>query len=286
MKLSTPVLLCVGLLLALHGISRADDTGISVSATGESTVKPNRLEIEIKAAASAELTGDAVVKYRDALKRAKDAFEKLKIDKLELEDRGMNVANSAAGGNQQFVNVVGGNQQAAAKPEVNISKSLRLSVAGIDKLSEEDLVSLVAKLLDTAKDAGVSVGNESNNSLLSRINGMSTPVAMVTFVADDPSTARQAASEKAFAQAKQKAQRLAELAGAQLGPVLSMEETSGSSGRQESIQERMIEMIYGSGGGSAPADPRLTSPLLVDLPVQVNLRVRFGLEPKTHGIEK
>ncbi|HZZ28825.1 MAG TPA: SIMPL domain-containing protein [Pirellulales bacterium] len=273
------ILLAGLLLFGLCKVAAADDPGISVSAVGESSIKPNRLEIEIKAAASAELTGDAVVKYRDALRRAKEAFEKLKIEKLELVDRGMNVANNAAGGNNNMINLGGGNPQATAKPEVNISKSLRLSVSGIDKLSEEDLVSLVAKLLDTAKDAGVSVGDTTSNSLLSRINGMSTPVAMVTFVADDPAGARQTASEKAFAQAKQKAQKLAEMAGAQLGPVISMEEGMEGSNKTESLQSRMIEMIYGGGGG-APDDPRLTSTLLVDMPVRVNLRVRFALEPK------
>ncbi|HTQ40355.1 MAG TPA: SIMPL domain-containing protein [Pirellulales bacterium] len=285
MKSNLRVLLAVLLLQGLCYLAKADDSGILVSATGESTIKPNRLEIEIKASASAELTGDAVVKYRDALRRAKEAFEKLKIEKLELEDRGMNVANSAAGNNNVNGFVPNG-AAPTAKPEVNISKSLRLSVTGIDKLSEEDLVSLVAKLLDTAKDAGVSVGNDANNSLMMRINGMSTPVAMVTFVADDPSTARQAASEKAFTQAQQKAQKLAEMAGAQLGPVLSMEEGGASSGKQESLQERMIEMIYGGGNSNTAEDPRLTSSLLIDMPVRVNLRVRFELEPKANGAAK
>src|SRR5262249_20221227 len=152
-----------------------------------------------------------------------------------------------------------GMQQAAGKPEVSITKSLRLSVSGIDKLTEEELVGLVAKLLDAAKDAGVAVGSEGNSSLIARMNGMSVPSQMVTFVADDPSAARKQASEDAFRQAKEKAQRLAAMAGAQLGSVLSMEETPATSGREESMQERLIETIYG-GGQKAPDDPRLTSP--------------------------
>ena len=88
-------------LIGIASIANADEGGITVTATGEATVKPNRLEIEIKSGASAELTGDAVVKYRDNLRRAKEAFEKLKIENLQVEDRGMNVANTAAGGNNQ-----------------------------------------------------------------------------------------------------------------------------------------------------------------------------------------
>jgi uncharacterized protein YggE len=275
-----PLRLCartIVLSIALTSIAlAAEEPGITVSAIGEAKVNPNRLEIEIKAGAAAELTGDAVVKYRDALKRTKESFDKLKIDKLELVDRGTNVANSAPAANQNNFNMPG-NQQGAVKPEVNITKSLRLAVTGIDKLSEEELVTLVAKLLDAAKDAGVAVGSDSNNSLLMRMNGMSMPVAMVTFVADDPSTARKQASEDAFKQAKEKAQRLAAMAGAQLGGVLSMEEGPAASGREESMQERLIETIYG-GGQKAPDDPRLTSPTLLEMPVRVNLRVRFALE--------
>jgi uncharacterized protein len=265
--------------IGICGVARAEDAGITVAATGEATVKPNRLEIEIKSGASAELTGDAVVKYRDGLRRAKEAFEKLKIDNLQVEDRGMNVANTAAGGNNGVINL-GGGAPPAAKPEVNISKSLRLVVTGVDKLSEEQLINLVAKLLDTAKDAGVAAGGDSNSSLLMRMNGMAGPTTMVRFIADDPAPARKKAAQEAFKQGREKAQQMAEMAGATLGPVISMEETSGGAGEKGmSLQERMIEMIYGGGGSAAPDDPRLTSNLLVDMPVRVSLRIRFGLQP-------
>ena len=258
----------------------ADEAGVTVAATGETTVRPNRLEIEIKAAASAELTGDAVVKYRDALKRAKDAFDKLKIDKLEMIDRGMNVANSSAGGNANNFAAMNGNQP-AAKPEVSISKTLRLEVTGIDKMSEEELAQLVAKLLDTAKDAGVVAGPDSNSAMMMRM-GVSVPNTVVTYVADDAAAVRTKAGEDAFRQAKERAQRLADLAGARLGPVLSMEETSATSGHEQSMQEKVIQMIYG-GGGSTPDDPQLTSSTLMEMPVRVGLKVRFALEPKASG---
>lgn len=277
-----PLRLCVrtiALSIALTSIAlAAEEPGITVSAIGEAKVKPNRLEIEIKASAAAELTGDAVVKYRDALKRTKESFDKLKIDKLELVDRGTNVASSTPGENQNGP-MRPGMQPSAVKPEVNITKSLRLSVTGIDKVSEEELVGLVAKLLDAAKDAGVSVGSDANSSLVARMNGMSMPSEMVTFVADDPSAARKQASEDAFRQAKEKAQRLAAMAGSGLGGVLSMEENAGPAGNEESLQAKMIELIYGN-GQKGSEDSRLVSSTLVEMPVRVNLKVRFALEGK------
>lgn len=284
MKSLTRTLFAILLSSAVVSIA-AEEPGITVSAVGEAKVKPNRLEIEIRASAAAELTGDAVVKYRDALKRTRESFDKLKIDKLELVDRGTNVASSSPGDNQNGQVMRPGMQQSAVKPEVNITKSLRLSVSGIDKLSEEDLVGLVAKLLDAAKDAGVSVGSDANSSLMARMNGMSMPSEMVTFVADDPAAARKQASEEAFRQAKEKAQRLAAMAGSQLGGVLSMEESAGPAGTDESLQSKMIELIYGN-GQKASDDPRLVSSTLVEMPVRVNLRVRFALEPKSGGAAK
>jgi uncharacterized protein len=277
MTRSHGLLIVVVCLMGIATIARADESGITVAAVGEATVKPNRLEIELKSGASAELTGDAVVKYRDGLRRAKEAFDKLKIENLQVEDRGMNVANTAAGGNNGVINL-GGGAPAAAKPEVNISKSLRLVVTGVDKLSEEQLINLVAKLLDTAKDAGVTTGGDSNNSLLMRMNGMAGPTTMVKFIADDAAAARKKATQNAFKQAQEKAQQMAEMAGSKLGPVISMEEAAGGAEKGMSLQERMVEMIYGGSSNTAPDDPRLTSNLLVDMPVRVNLRVRFALQ--------
>ena len=39
--------------------------------------KPNFLEIDLEVAAASELTADAIVKYRDARKRIRDAFAAL-----------------------------------------------------------------------------------------------------------------------------------------------------------------------------------------------------------------
>lgn len=277
MKLNRWLSLVVLTVMSLAQISLAEDSGITVTASGETAVKPNRLEIKIKASASAELTGDALVKYRDVLRRAKEAFDKLQNQNLQLVDDGFNVA-SASVGNPAVMGMPSGNQP-AGKSEVGINKSLRLTVLGIDKLSEDELATLIAKLLDVAKDAGVATGPETNSSLIMRMGGMVAPSPLATFIADDPSAARKQAAEEAFRQAKDKAQRLAELAGAPLGAVVAIEEIPASTGtKQESLQERMMEMIYGGGGSAAADDPRLTSTSLRDLPVRVNLKVRFALQ--------
>jgi uncharacterized protein YggE len=105
---------------------------------------------------------------------------------------------------------------------------------------------------------------------------------MVTFVAEDASAAKKKASEAAFQDAKQNATRLAELAGAKLGPVISVEDISGGSSKDQSMQERMVAMIYGMGNSDID-DPRMTASTLVEMPVKVSVRVRFALQSPAGG---
>jgi uncharacterized protein YggE len=262
-----------------------EPAGITVSATGEAKVKPNRLEIEIKASAAAELTTDAVVKYRDALKHAKEAFEKLRVEKLTIEDQGVSLTGNGANNEGDFSPAVAQpapGPGARAKQEVGISKSLHLEVTGIDKMPEEEVVALAARLLDVARDAGLTAGAAPTNSLISRMSGVAVANPMVTFFADDAHVAEEKATDEAFQQAKSKAQKLANLAGAQLGPVLSVE-VSPVAGADRSVTEQMMLMMM-SEGAYEPTPDRLTSYTLTEMPVRVSLRVRFAIQ--TAGASK
>jgi uncharacterized protein len=272
------MLLSVGTAAAQVG-SPAE--GITVAATGEAMVKPNKLELEVNTSVSAELTADAVVKYRDALKRTKETIDKLKIENLELSEHGVSVA-STMGGTTNVSYVMQGRVITAAqsgesslKPEVSISKSLRLSVKGIDKLSEEQVIALVAKLLDGVKDAGLGARPETNN--LSE--GQPNAGAVIMFIADDLAAARKKATEQAFSRAKEKAQRIAELAGGHLGAATAVDEVPAGSG-EDAANETVPTPMYVPGSNSTNGDGiRLASPTLADIPVRVGLQVRFKLQP-------
>ncbi len=93
---------------------------------------------------------------------------------------------------------------------------------------------------------------------------------IVTFVVADPAAAREEAYRKAFADATQRATRLATLAGAKIGAVLSAEEADA---------EHMVYYSY-PGRGASSDEARLVSSTLEDIPVRVVLRVRFALEEK------
>ncbi len=285
---ATVLAVAVAALLAMPVLGAdLESPGITVSATGEAKLKPNRMEIEIKASAAAELTTDALVKYRDALKHGKETFEKLKIENLSIEDQGVTVASSGPNNESDFS--VAGAQPPAGGParvkqEVGISKSLRLKISGIDKMSEEEVVALAAKLLDVARDSGLAASAAATNSMISRMNGMAVSNPMVTFYADDAPSAEQKASDDAFEQAKTKAERLAKKAGVQLGSVLSIDESPMPSGERTPAEQIMVMMMMSEMGAYEPMADRLTSYTLTGLPVRVTLRVRFAIQPA--GVSK
>jgi uncharacterized protein YggE len=261
-------------------VAVAQEPGITVLGTGEVLAKPDCLEIEVRASAEAELTGDAVVKYDDSLRRIRGAFTKLDVKDLAVEERELSVASGAeaAGG---LAAVMAAQNKAASKANIQLTRSLRLVVRKIDKLPEAEVIGTISKLLDASKDAGAKIGKEGSSALLQAIGqgGGASPV--VHFVVEHPEEMREQAYQKAFDEATARARRLAKLAQSRLGQAVSIEEIAAAAPAKEAgMQERMLSAIYGIETTSSD-DPRLSSDKLIDIPVRVTLRVRFSLANDT-----
>lgn len=256
-----------------------DALGISVFGSGEVRAKPTRVEIDLTAGAGAELTGDALVKYQDSLRRTLAAFDKLELKGLQIEQRGLSFVSNGGAAAGPYVEP---GAAPAGKAKIDISRSLRLVLSGVDKLSEEELTGTIGRLLDAAKDAGAKIGEGTDNALLMQMIGRTgSPTPVVKFVVEDAQQSREKAYQQAFDQAKARATRLARLAGAELGPVESIEEAPDAVGKkEESVQERMISAIYGISSKSNEEETRLASDQLAEIPVRVTLKVRFSLERK------
>ena len=288
MKFAIQAVIIVAVVFAGAEFARAQSggsqgDGITVSGTGQTMVKPNKLEIEVRAAASAELSADALVKYREAVHRAKDTIAKLKIDGLQIVEQGLNIASNGINnpnvpnGNNFMPAVQPNGSTPGIKQEMVIAKSMRLTVTGIEKLPEDQLVATVAKVLDGVRDAGLTTGVDPNNP---NAQAEGQPAnAVVMFVADNLGAARDQATEAAFQNAKEKAQRIAKLAGGKLGAACAVEETAVfATNNEEAAALGMLSAIY-SGGSVGADETALKSVLLVELPVRVSLRVRFALQP-------
>jgi hypothetical protein len=161
---------------------------------------------------------------------------------------------------------------------VHLARCLWLVVRRIDKMPEADVIGVIGKLLDAAKDAGATVGKEGGSAAILQMmgrSGGSSPV--VRFIVERPEDKREQAYRKAFDEAAARAARLAKLAHARLGRAISIEEVAAAANKEMGAQERMIAAIYGIETAAAD-DSRLSSDKLVDIPVRITLRVRFSLD--------
>lgn len=278
-------LIAIGLVSSVAAPLAAQDApaknttghGITVSASGEALAKPDVVEIDLMMSAGAELGSDAAAKFRGSLERVNEAFAKLKIEKLKIEDRGTRIASNSPAGDSDEVVQVNGINQAGGLASTAITKSLRLTVSGIDGFSDEELTKLVTQIVDAAKDAGATPAQDPLSSMTSRMMGYSLPNSSVRFAVSDYSAAQNAATEKAFQAAKKKAERLAALAGVKLGPVIHMEEGAAVLGNdQQSIQTAMLMAMTGQ--QSTQEASKLSSPVFTPLPVRVTMRVQFAIQ--------
>jgi uncharacterized protein YggE len=239
--------------------------GFTVSGKGSLSVKPNSVEIDIDIAASSELTGDAIVKYRDAKRRIHDAFTALKLSNVSIEERGLLVDQKG----MQNPYMWGGFQpNMRTKTEVQLTRKLVIKTSDIRKMQEEALLQLIGKLLDVAQDAGGHVGAQNVFNPYYYNPWQQNFGGLVRFVVDDFDKLQEQAYEQAIADARARAERLARLSKVELGPVVGIREIAVPG-----------ERININPDDEAPRR-RLETSRFQEIPVRVELLVRFAVQPR------
>jgi uncharacterized protein YggE len=241
--------------------------GFTVSGKSRVAAKPNLVEIDLEVSASSELSADAIVKYRDARKRIHDAFTALKLKNVEVEERGLLVDQKVM---MQNPYMWGGQMNMRTKTEVQLTRKLVVKATNIREMNEEAVLQLIAKLLDVAQDAGARVGPQNNfNPYYYNPWQNFNQGGLVRFVLDDLDKPLEDAYEKAIADARTRAQRLAKLSGVELGPVTA-------------VREVVIP-------GERPAIPddetpqkRLEAAKFQEIAINVVLMVRFDIRRKAN----
>ena len=251
--------------------------GISVYGSGETSAKPDLVEISLRANASAELTADALVKYKDTKRRTLEAFEKLKLEKLEINEQGVSLLNQGSAEQMQMA-MRGMMGSGGGKSQVQISSSLHLRLSGIKDLSAEEVLETVGTLLDAAKDAGADVGPSAAEMNMAWRYGNVPQGTLARFIVDDLDKLREEAYENAVTDARTRAERLAKLNGLKLGHVMGVQEmqVSGDDAQQ---------VTYNPYGGqpqstSKPKKPHIVSETFNEIPFRVKLLVRFAIVPE------
>ncbi|HVX15190.1 MAG TPA: SIMPL domain-containing protein [Pirellulales bacterium] len=248
--------------------------GITVFGTGETVAKPDVVEISLRATASAELTGDAIIKYRDTKRRTLEAFDKLKLEKLEVSELGVSLADQASAEAMQMM--WRGMPTNTVKAKVEISSALQLRLAGIRDLTAEQVMETVGKLLDTAKDSGASVGPTQAEMNMAWRYGQQANSTLVRFIVRDLNKLREEAYENAVEDARTRAKRLAKLNGIKLGDVLGVQEVAVSGDDQQLVTTPWGQTMPSS---KRAHEPEISSEQFAEIPFRVKLMVRFSILP-------
>ena len=264
---------CITLLLAVAAVAAAESPGITVTERGEVMAKPNRLEVEARATGAGEISSDAFVKYRGALRTTLQGLKAADLKNVKIEPRGLGVDMS--GGSNAMALRMGGNPQ-PAKGQFQIGSAVRVSLTGIDRMTEDQVTEALGKILDVLKDSGAALDTSGGNPLAAMMGGQQSSTPVVHFIVDDFSTARDHAFEVAFKNARGRAERWAKTAGVELGPLVSMEEVAESS--EEKSPQDFMSTMYGLRKPATVKDFRLVANQFSDIPVQVTLKVRFALK--------
>ena len=256
--------------------------GITVRGTGQVAALPNRVEIDVAIHGSGPLTDDAITKFREARKRAMDAFAKLKLKNLTIEQTGVSIGAALTA--SQIRAMMQGNDQPKGKTNVEVTGSLRLTLTGIDKLDEEKVMATVGNLLDVARDSGSKVGISS--AYMRRMGWGGYDVGdgrsvSTRYVLHGFHKQRELAYQRAMDDARRRAQRLARLSGRKLGVVRYAAEADVTGDDDEYAQYRRYAYDEESIGSEPITDePRMTASRYAPIAVRVRLTVQFELLPQ------
>jgi uncharacterized protein YggE len=253
--------------------------GFTVAGKATVMARPNAVEIDLSVSAGSELTADAIVKYRDARRKLRDAFAALKLKDVAVEERGLRVDQKGTQASPYFFDYTP-NQR--TKTEVQLSRKLVVRGSELRKMDEDAVLQLVAKLLDVAQDAGGHVGGQEQVDYYSWRFG-SQGNSLVRFVVDDFEKLEEQAYEKAIADARARAERLARLSKVELGPIVAVREVvvpgEGPTNTQDDYPYFYYRPAQRDNDEGQPRK-RLEASKFQDIPVRVELLVRFGIITK------
>lgn len=274
-----------GLRLAAIGVvllagtsiaAAATDEGIVVRGDGSAKARPTQVEMAATLSAEAPLAADALVKFHDAKKRAIAAIEALKNPDLTVESGGVSVNSGAMDANTQMM-IMRGMSAPNTTKSVRLTETSQIVLDHADKLKPDELLEKLLKIIDVAKDAGFQIGPAPATNyweMQMRAQEGDTSSATVAFKLPDSTPLRDAAYKSALHDARDKAQRLADLAGVKLGRIISVHDAESP----KSENGAMIMYFYGSlNNKDSSAGKSIAGPTSGDLVLHTSLEVQFEL---------
>lgn len=256
-------------------VSADEANGITVVGMGSIEAKPSVVELTGMVIGQGQLAGDAVTKYHGNRRRAETAFKNLNIPGLEIVEEGMSLYSSLNASQMQAM-MRGMAVNNTQSQQLSVSEMLKIRLTGIDKLSSQELLETIVKIVDSGKDAGVIIGNDTTPTIPGQYNPSKARNTMATFKVTNVGKLKEEAYQKAVQDAKTQAEKLAKLTGVKLGKVVSI---NGDGGVPKSSS---VVYYPGYSRSSMTANTgkndEQPSSLLKNIPISVSVRVTFSIE--------
>ena len=272
-------LLVVGLTMLLWSAPTVaqNRSGISVKATGVVKLRADVLELEGQIRGNAELAGDAISKYRSNREHAVEALEALQIPGMKINKGRIEITAAMDPAAQQAM-MRGMPAAPSANRPLNVAEPITIRIDGIDKLTDEQIIETLVKILDAGRDAGITLGGKGGtpqyNPFTGGFNNSSSTLAR--FRLSDVEGARQKAFEDAMKNASRQGERLAKLANLKLGKVQAIHESSAPA---TNVQQRQYNPYMMMPSDSEEEAELFTSSSLQEITVSATIDVEFGLAP-------
>lgn len=248
----------------VHTVSAAEgDHKITVSAVGSVSVKPDVAEVSALLKSSASMASEALKKFRANRRRAVERFKDLKLKDLTVEGSGPTILSSNPNEQQQGVVFFNGNANVNPEASVmNVMESLVIRLPALDRMKDDEVIDAVIKIVDAAKDAGLSLTG-------------------VQFRSSKLAATKTVAVQAAMQAARQKAELLAAAANVRLGPVLAVQQIEASNVENGQVVTAEDEVVAAGGNVSFLVNQQVNvmgSKPLALTSVRASLNVEFALE--------
>ncbi len=168
---------------------------------------------------------------------------------------------------QQQQRIINGMPQNAGKKQIDVSSTVRVRLKNVRDVPPDELIKTVGRLLDVAQDAGVDIGPNAAEMMRAMRYGHVRRIDACPcgFVVADLTELREKAYEKAVADARSRATRLAKLHQVKLGAALSVQEIL-VGGDKPTVRSRSIMPYHETQPQSlAEAEAPRTADQLLDL---------------------
>ena len=252
---SLAVLFCW--IMMTHSSTAAENQGITVMGLGRVEAKPSVVELTGIVIGQGQLAGDAVTKFHGNRRRAETAFKNLKIPGLEVVEEGLSLYSSLNASQMQAM-MRGMAVNNTDSQELSVSETLKLRVTGIDKLSSQELLEMIVRIVDSGKDAGVIIGNDTSPSVPGTYNPSKARNTMATFKVTDVEKLKEAAYEQAVKDARSQAEKL------------------DSQKNTAAVYNQIISQYMAATGVNQTEEQAST--LLKAIPIAVAVRVTYSIE--------